>query len=398
MNICETLRRDKLKLINSYNSGKSVNDIGGEYNCDPNMVCYILKEFGIKLRGPRRYSKGAEERYYCLIKHMSNVSGLSIAKISKILHISKHFILKIFKSPEIDYSDRKYFIDKKTEKIIIKLYTQGFVMEDIAHKFNISSSSVMRVLTRNNINTRHSKRYSFKEDIVDNGINTPELAWMFGLWLSDGNCFDLGIKIGMCDKDVIEKLKIIFETTSPIRLLTKENPKHKNMYLLSICSKELADKFTKLGCMPNKTHILTFPKHIPKHLISHFIRGVWDGDGSISKKDATVTGTRSFIEGIRDISIEILGLKKEDFRLYVSHPTKTPNNTIVSLFTANIKTTKIFLDWLYLDSYSLIRMDRKYIKYMTEWKNRDTSKRKTRKKLSITGNDIREESPFEEIN
>ena len=40
----------------------------------------------------------------------------------------------------------------------------------------------------------------------------------------------------------------------------------------------------KQGCVPNKSLILTFPnKHqVPKNLINHFIRGYFDGDGSIS--------------------------------------------------------------------------------------------------------------------
>lgn len=40
----------------------------------------------------------------------------------------------------------------------------------------------------------------------------------------------------------------------------------------------------KQGCIPNKSLVLTFPnKHqVPENLINHFIRGYFDGDGSIS--------------------------------------------------------------------------------------------------------------------
>ena len=40
----------------------------------------------------------------------------------------------------------------------------------------------------------------------------------------------------------------------------------------------------KQGCVPNKSLILTFPnKHqVPENLINHFIRGYFDGDGSIN--------------------------------------------------------------------------------------------------------------------
>ena len=40
----------------------------------------------------------------------------------------------------------------------------------------------------------------------------------------------------------------------------------------------------KQGCIPNKSLVLTFPnKHqVPENLINHFIRGYFDGDGSIN--------------------------------------------------------------------------------------------------------------------
>ena len=40
----------------------------------------------------------------------------------------------------------------------------------------------------------------------------------------------------------------------------------------------------KQGCVPRKSLILTFPNtnQVPENLINHFIRGYFDGDGSIS--------------------------------------------------------------------------------------------------------------------
>ena len=53
----------------------------------------------------------------------------------------------------------------------------------------------------------------------------------------------------------------------------------------------------KQGCVPNKSLILTFPNkyQVPKNLINHFIRGYFDGDGSIYEYSKTHAGSISFI-------------------------------------------------------------------------------------------------------
>ena len=55
-------------------------------------------------------------------------------------------------------------------------------------------------------------------------------------------------------------------------------------YRVFITSKKLAEDLTKYGCHANKTYDLTFPNKeifVNKDLIRHFIRGYFDGDGSV---------------------------------------------------------------------------------------------------------------------
>jgi hypothetical protein len=61
----------------------------------------------------------------------------------------------------------------------------------------------------------------------------------------------------------------------------KEN--HKLRFTLQIGSKRLYDTLINLGFTPNKSLTLQFPK-VPHLYLPHFVRGHFDGDGSILAK------------------------------------------------------------------------------------------------------------------
>ncbi len=75
-----------------------------------------------------------------------------------------------------------------------------------------------------------------------------------------------------------------------------------------------------LGCPPQKTHILKFPsfQQVPEHLINHFMRGYFDGDGCIyvnPKKSGTnlfdVVGNHDFIASYKKTMFTKIGKASE---------------------------------------------------------------------------------------
>jgi hypothetical protein len=65
---------------------------------------------------------------------------------------------------------------------------------------------------------------------------------------------------------------------------------------VTISSDNICNKLISYGCKINKSRVgMDFPKdHIPQHLMCHFIRGFFDGDGSVTKhkdhyKSKTIT-------------------------------------------------------------------------------------------------------------
>lgn len=121
---------------------------------------------------------------------------------------------------------------------------------------------------------------------------------------------------------------------------------------------KMCDDLIKLNIVPNKGFHLDFPKNIPKDLIRHYLRGYFDGDGSICTNGLNRNGTKKwsvnliatkdflddFMYHIMDIGILKIKLQKR--------------GPMMSWNKVGINQINRFLSYLY-DS-SNIYLDRKY--------------------------------------
>ena len=128
------------------------------------------------------------------------------------------------------------------------------------------------------------------------------------------------------------------------------------MCVWRIGDKHLKESLIKQGCVPQKSLILKFPE-LPAPLISHFIRGYFDGDGCVSyyRRNQFVTPQCSLV-GTKDMLSKIIYNTNSD-------------NVIEEEFTTNIyysikynkKGSIDFLNQIYKDA--TIYLDRKYKRY-----------------------------------
>lgn len=125
-------------------------------------------------------------------------------------------------------------------------------------------------------------KYSINKNFFKSWSN--DMAYTLGLLFADGNIgsSNKGGNIGrfrvkLKDKDVLEQIKKAMDSTHPIRQYSKD--KYES-WLLDIGNREMVKDLLKLGLTPNKSLTIKFPK-IPLRYLSHFIRGYFDGDGSI---------------------------------------------------------------------------------------------------------------------
>lgn len=348
------------QIIEKYNNYIPVKLIAKECRKSKWWVNNILKKYGV-IRERFRYSKSCLDRYACLIKYMSDNLNVGCNIIAKQLHIKVDLVKKIYKIYGIKYRHRvnNYFkLTEESKQKIKSLYISGKSVSQIEKILGCANTPILNFLKKENIKIRPANIYDFDRNLFINGINTPELAWLWGLWLTDGNVFDGTVTLAMTDGDVVYKVKDIFKYTGKIYEYQKKH--YKKVYTLRISNRNLFNIFVDMGCPPNKSHILDFPNEgvLDSKVGSHFIRGAMDGDGYISRH-FSITGSRLFLLGIKDYISNTLALNKSDFRL-----TKSNNSeTIANLYMCKKSIFKPILDWMYSGSTENIRMDRKYNSY-----------------------------------
>ncbi len=107
------------------------------------------------------------------------------------------------------------------------------------------------------------------------------LYYTLGLIWSDGNLNKEKDKITFCfkDKDFVEFLyKKICDTEK--HKVYEFNKQDFKSYGFINTNKDFIEKCIKLGLVPNKSKVINFPK-IPENYYYSFIRGIFDGDGSV---------------------------------------------------------------------------------------------------------------------
>ena len=262
--------------------------------------------------------------------------------------------------------------DKET---IVEYYylNTDISMDNIAKNLNISRRSISRVLQERDINTRLKNRYLLNENYFDK-IDTEAKAYILGFIYADGfvgsEKFN-NIVISINDLEILEFIAEELKFTGKIRKTKKGGfCNSKCGYSLNFSSKIMADRLRKIGLYPNKSLTIDKIPKIKEELIRHFIRGYFNGDGSIllshnssyyKRYDGiikyvnptykfTILGTKNFLNEI---------IEKADFKYAKIKDTKTEQ--IKCLDICAKKEFKYIYNYLY--SNSTIKLKRKYNKW-----------------------------------
>jgi len=174
------------------------------------------------------------------------------------------------------------------EKQLINYYVmQKLSADKIADLMCINRKTVYATLKKNNIKTRTISQAAMRYSCNDNFfevIDTEEKAYWLGALYADGNVSQNKTgsgKIFLSSKDqtwVERFMKSIESTNKPTREFHKKY--QKEIWKAQITSTKMFNDLVRLGCLPRKSLIITFPK-LNLKLIPHFIRGYFDGDGTV---------------------------------------------------------------------------------------------------------------------
>ena len=235
-----------------------------------------------------------------------------------------------------------------------------------------------------------SRKYEINESIFES-IDNEEKAYILGFLYADGyvntkyNHVELTLKNS--DLEILQSIKNIIFKDNKRPLIPIKNGKYLR---LSISSKKIVNDLNYLGCVQKKTFLLKFPK-IKKSLVRHFIRGYFDGDGSVyiqkNVLNLSIVGTIDLLNKIQKILISNLNFNKTE--LDERHPERKTN--IRSLrYGGNIIMNR-FYHYIYDDSNIFLNRKKnifdKILKNKTYYENINYS-RNTHKRTDLYENKI----------
>ena len=215
---------------------------------------------------------------------------------------------------------------------VVELYKRGRSYREITKRTGVSQRPIQRFLLNSGCVPRSVTRYSYNESAFANLNNETDAYWL-GFLYADGSVSAsrnvVEINLAKKDYDHLTKFRDWVAPNSVVKVFRSLGAK-KNapMVKLSIFNDVIKNRLIKIGCTPRKTFTLKFPP-INSDFTHHFIRGYFDGDGSIGiyptkyscQYSFSLNSTKSFLTQIAKVFKEhgfAYGIRNHSsiFRLY----------------------------------------------------------------------------------
>lgn len=254
----------------------------------------------------------------------------------------------------------------KNKEWLNNMYAQ-YGSSYIAKQCKVSDKTILYWLRKFNINIRtrkeslektNARKYKLNENYFKE-IDCPKKAYWLGLLMADGtmreyknNRFQLSLELKESDKYIIEKLNNDIESNYIITISDNSHCGTKRARLV-ITNNNFAKNLLTKGIIPRKTGKEYIPK-MPKELYRDFIRGFFDGDGSIQftknnrvrSKFHLVSCSKKILNQIKKILEVEASVKFANKSLH----NKSGMNHIHELETSTLTEIAKIYDYLYYDN------------------------------------------------
>ena len=213
---------------------------------------------------------------------------MTSVEIAKVFGCSSSTIQRILKKNGIKpyHSPNEIRLTKEQIEDIVMRYELGETSIEIAADYNLCDNSIRKVLREQGIIIRKAKRRSIvnRHDFFKE-IDSVEKAYFLGWMISDGSIVQqrggredvISLEIHRDDMYILELFADSIECAhGSIGTFEKRNHSH-----LRFASREMSEDLSKYGVVPRKTRITYLPR-VSDDLMPHLIRGIFDGDGTIT--------------------------------------------------------------------------------------------------------------------
>lgn len=254
----------------------------------------------------------------------------------------------------------KHIFTEDEDNYIYKHYSD-MTIKQIASNLNLTEAQIRHRIQRHlNIKPSKLKKHFHDKTIFEN--DSSEKYYILGLISADGNMWNgnrnrhkISISLHSDDRQLLVDINNLICKTNIV--YDRNNSK---MSELVIYDKDIYNIIKSYGINENKSLTLKFPKNIPDKYTKDYIRGYFDGDGSIitskeNKKSKYEKLTLQFL-GTEDFLIEISKVIDNIFGFGIKRVTNTHTN--IKCLRYYTKQAREIAKWLY-DTNSL-KLKRKY--------------------------------------
>jgi DNA-binding CsgD family transcriptional regulator len=249
-----------------------------------------------------------------------------------------------------------------TQSQIETITSNNYTKSQIKEYLKISFPTVDVVCGKYGITpSRDQRTYKPNDDYFKTWSN--EMAYFLGLIVADGHVSHkkniLMINLKQTDHQIIENLKTALAYNGPIYTINKKDGQPQAC--LTVSSREITKDLTELGLSGNKTYDFDWVVGMPKEHLTHFIRGVFDGDGCIhinretNNIVASLVGTYKLVQNVKRHYSEFSGSACGCLQAKGNVQNLAYNGRYNAL---------AFLNWIYTDSTQSTRLSRKYELYL----------------------------------
>lgn len=199
--------------------------------------------------------------------------------------------------------------------------------------------------------------------IFENGFNIMN-AYILGIIYADGcltydkHSHRFKINISINDEELMKKIHFMMTPNKKLYEYKHKLGRVKTYSIISSNENDI-DFLRKIGLTERKSNVIIFPE-LPKELLPHFVRGYFDGDGSvyINKTSTNYKGVKksykyinvSITTGSKTFGLELANkLNEYNICAHVVEDSRTLHNCLYVKIYEN-KSVNNFFEWIYKDA------------------------------------------------
>ena len=283
--------------------------------------------------------------------------GLGIKKVRNTL--KKHNIPHNSKKGRPNLKNRRQ-LTLEEEQLICQTYQKTNRIKDCIEVTHSSQDVVRRCLQKYGLYKTQSeaaiesnmrrRKYEVKDDFFDTENST--MAYILGFLAADGcvrkDSNEIKIGLSAIDADFLQQFHDLIGGHD-LKYYTTTTGYDTVSWMCS--SKHIKDKLAEYNIIPQKTFKFAFPKKLAKEYWIDFIRGYFDGDGSVSTAGPSAirwqvcSATPDVLETIVDFFYEEYDIPK----VFIQKNTKERQHPLYVIQYSSVPTRRIY-DILYTDN------------------------------------------------